>query len=273
LLQTWKHEHPVQRAAFRADGKTVLVATDQGIHFWDTATGKHTGEPLKGNDGFASFKVLAFDPDGAVALIDGIIKQPQPNEGHRLWRLRTGNPIGEPLSRDGSIRAAAFSPDGKTLVTVEIYESHLCRWETATGRPIGEPWPVRNNQVAALAFSPDGKAILAVGSGLSSGEFRLWDATTGKPVGEPMRSGYGFDAVALSPDTKTVLTAYKEVRLWDAATGKPLGGPLQQNTPVRAVAFRPDGKTFVTGSPIEGIHTWQAPVPLQGDAERLRLWI
>ena len=64
-----------------------------------------------------------------------------------------------------------------------------------------------------------------------------------------MRARALVDAVAFSPDGKTVLTGSwdKTARLWDAATGAPVGEPLAHDDWVSSVAFSPDGRTILTG--------------------------
>ncbi len=55
------------------------------------------------------------------------------------------------------------------------------------------------------------------------------------------------DAVAFSPDGRTILTASvdKTARLWDAATGQPVGLPMAHPRRV-SVAFSPDGRRVLT---------------------------
>ncbi|KAG9014086.1 hypothetical protein FRB90_005615, partial [Tulasnella sp. 427] len=51
----------------------------------------------------------------------------------------TGAPIGEPLrGHDDWVRAVAFSPDGKTLVSGSR-DKTIRMWDAQTGAPIGEP--------------------------------------------------------------------------------------------------------------------------------------
>ena len=82
-------------------------------------------------------------------------------------------------------------------------------------------------------------------------------------------------AVAFSPDGKTVLTGSgdKMARLWESATGKPLGPPLQHDKGVTAVAISPDGKTVLTASQDKTARLWRAPRPVDGDPERILLWV
>jgi WD40 repeat protein/tRNA A-37 threonylcarbamoyl transferase component Bud32 len=203
-------------------------------------------------------------------------------------------PVEAPVLRltDVSITVVTFSPDGKTLV-LALGAGHLLHEvqvrEAATGKIRETLWKQgerRAPPLTGLVFSPDGKKLLMVSSsGQALDEARLWDLANGKFLGEPLRvrSRY-WSAAAFSPDGRTVAIASAvpphaaiksrgSARLWDAATGKPLG-EVYVNTPVAAVAFRPDGKTLVTVSPdANGVNVWKAPSPLEGDVERIRLWV
>ena len=84
------------------------------------------------------------------------------------------------LSHESPVTAAAFSPDGKTILTGG--DDHVARlWDTATSEPLGQPLH-HQGTVFAVAFSPDGKTIL---TGCQDKTARLWDAATGQPLGSP----------------------------------------------------------------------------------------
>jgi eukaryotic-like serine/threonine-protein kinase len=181
-----------------------------------------------------------FSPDGKIILtVEG--------SKARLWDTSSGQPIGEPLLHVGSIAAAAFSPDSKSVVTGAI--DHYARlWDTGTGRLIGKTLQLKSN-VHAVAFSPDSKTVLT-GSGYSTGKASLWDATSGLPIGKPFEHRGAVLAVAFSPNGKTILIGGedKTARLWDTATGLPFGDELKHDEEVRRVKFSPDGKTILIGS-------------------------
>jgi WD40 repeat protein len=85
--------------------------------------------------------------------------------------------------------------------------------------------------------------------------------------------------VAFSPDGKTVLTASYDgtVQLWDVATGKPIGPPWQHPIFCHLVRFSPDGRSALTltgGDVGRNIaRLWKIPTPVEGDPERLALWV
>jgi WD40 repeat protein len=161
------------------------------------------------------------------------------------------------LGHSGSINAAAFSPDGRLVVSGGDDPIAIV-WEAATGRVIRR-LVGHKSPVTAVAFSPDGRFILT-GSGDSdeTGETkekpdntaRLWDAATGKElrrfVGHTARIG----VAEFSPDGQFVLTASEDgtARLWSAATGRVIRRFVERGASVIKVAqFSPDGRFVVTG--------------------------
>ena len=70
---------------------------------------------------------------------------------------------GRPLVQDGAMVAAAFSPDGHTILIGGHDPQHTARlWNARTARPFGEPLR-HEDSIRAVAFSPDGRTA-ATGS-------------------------------------------------------------------------------------------------------------
>src|SRR5262249_33269092 len=179
-----------------------------------------------------------------------------------------------PLDHAGEVRATAFSPDGRTILTGSREgTAHL--WDAATGHPLGEPMRHRN-VLRAAALSPDGRTVATASE---DGSARVWDARTGKPVAPPLVHNRTVQFVTFSPDGRTVMTGGEDtaVRFWDAATGLPLGGPLRgrgRTGPFFVGASAPDGKPVAAAGAMGfGALIADRPGELSGDPERVALWL
>jgi WD40 repeat protein len=164
-----------------------------------------------------------------------------------------------------------FSPDGLTVLTGG--DDGMARiWDAATGK-LRFPPLKHQNFLNVASFSPDGRTIL---TGDANGITHLWNSATGERLGKPFPATQCSAAAAWSPDSKTVATGTNEgvVRLWDAATGKPVCPRFMRHQgAVVHVAFSPDGKSILSGSVDQTARLWELPTRVQGDAERLSLWI
>ena len=181
-----------------------------------------------------------------------------------------GQAVGQTLPHQGPVRAVAFSPDGKTVLTGSDDKTARL-WVAADGQPLVQPCRIWLGP--AVAFSPDGKTVL-------TGRRKLRESGRGRQP--QVRRGVDGrnSAVASTPEARpcrgrsaptamdAILTAAArpyvrigrrrgehpdkgqaglDTGLWEASTGK-----LRRNLPhqgaVFAVAFSPDGKTILTGS-------------------------
>ena len=147
--------------------------------------------------------------------------------------------------------SAAFSPDGKRIVTASATGTARI-WDAASGKPVGETAQSHDGRVLIYAaFSPDGQRIVTASRDWTAW---IWDAASGKTISAPLSVKPTLSATfakggiqevggmyrmagqdesivcaAFSPDGKRIVTASSDntARIWDAATGKPIGEPLK----------------------------------------------
>jgi WD40 repeat protein/tRNA A-37 threonylcarbamoyl transferase component Bud32 len=218
LLPPLVHPSRVCAVAISSDGKTLLTgcyepedwSVPAQTRLWDAATGEVIWSASR------PAIAVAFSPDS---------KRCATGNFQNAWLLdtATGEERGPRLRQTRWVRAVAFSPDGRLLLTgSEDRKAQL--WNTETHLPVGEPLP-HPQYVLGVAFSPDGRTVATA---CLDQNVRLWDVPTGKQVGPPLRHGADVWAVAFSPDGRNLLTYGNDgiPRLWKLPT--PLTGPVAQ---------------------------------------------
>jgi WD40 repeat protein/tRNA A-37 threonylcarbamoyl transferase component Bud32 len=159
------------------------------------------------------------------------------------------------LPHENQVYQVAYSPDGKTFVTVGAGRNSIYKnwpsgggarlWNGTTCEPIGELLRHESAVLNAI-FSPDSRLLATCGD---DGTGRLWRVADGTPYRQPFRHGGMVLDVAFSPDGRTLLTGSTDgtARFWDVAAGVPLGQPLEHSHQVFRVGFGPHGRIAVTG--------------------------
>jgi WD40 repeat protein/tetratricopeptide (TPR) repeat protein len=244
---------PVWAVAFSPDGRTFVTG---GGRFEKESTIGRLGLDV-GRTGLGGSNPL--DPLGRRRVDDAAQAV--------LWDAANGTFL-RSLSHDNAVLAAAFSPDGRFILTGSADQTARF-WDAATGRQLGKPL-AHDGLVVAVAFSPDGRTVLT-GSQTSPtlGTVHLWNASTGEKIGQPLVHSSPVLAASFSPDGRTILTGSGdasggpgEAQLWDVASGKRLGEPLTHPGAVHSVAWSSDGRWIATGCADKVARIWGAiPAP------------
>jgi WD40 repeat protein len=250
-------------AAYSPDGQSIAIAStsgDQFVGIWDAATLKQI-TVLSGHEHIV--RSVAFSPDGRR------IVTASNDRTARIWDAASGVQLavlsghGEGLpARDegGNVRSAAFSPDGRRIVTASNDKTARL-WDAATGRQVAA-LSGHDQAVRTAAFSPDGRRIVTASADQTA---RIWDAATAKPL--EVLSGHADKvwSAAFSPDGRRIVTAShdKTARLWDAATAKQLAVLSGHGDMVWSAAFSPDGRRIVTASLDRTARIWDAASGVQ----------
>jgi WD40 repeat protein len=226
--------------------------------------------------GFRSSRVWGpprFGPDGAalpdrVTVEDGAFSP----DGQRLLTLHGGGATGKAVAAMwdvtgdtpqrvpgwgdpglGSAHAAAFAPDGHTIL---VGGATGAVWvDAATGRIVGEPIPAPA-AVTAVAVRDDG----ATAVGCQDGTIRVWAAAGQPPLGPPMQAAGAVTSLMFGPaGVLLAASADRSARFWDATTGLPLGPPTRHRGPVSRARFAPDGRSVLTAGADGLVRRWKVP--------------
>jgi WD40 repeat protein len=148
-----------------------------------------------------------------------------------------------------AVRSVTFSPDGRTLASMEGDAVRL--WDVATGA-LKTTIPTGDHRGANVAFSPDGATVAAA---CRRRALAVWDTATGVERGSPVYAVHVLDnaSVAYSPDGRQlVVSDSRAVRLYDVASGAVTAvlekGVMGGGAASAPVAFSPDGRFVATAA-------------------------
>ena len=245
------HSAGVNTAVFSPDGKTIVTAGSDGtegflrearvgsVRIWDVESGKE----IRRLDGYKrQARTAAFSPDGKKVIAAGWTHD---NEGFPLdenavlvWNANSGKVIQRLEGHKGyNTKIAAFSPDGKKILTVTDGATRI--WDAESGKVLqkfeGRYWDSGDHwgAISSAAFSPDGKKIVTTRTyngatadfvQIPNNTARIWDIESGKEIQQIEAEDKVYvNFASFSPDGTKILTpCVNAVRLWDVESGKEL---------------------------------------------------
>jgi WD40 repeat protein/serine/threonine protein kinase len=166
----------------------------------------------------------------------------------------------------GRMWSAAFSPDGKAIVTADDKAAQV--WD-AQNHQLRFTLP-HGDTVYDARYTSDGSRIV---TGSGDGAVRIWNASTGALM---QKLGYGampmrYYAMALSPDSKFIAAVNRTdaaTYVWDSASGALLAQIHNDALGVPALAFSSDGRWLATsgGNDVRvfGVSTWSEALVIAG---------
>ncbi|MFI2213756.1 helix-turn-helix domain-containing protein [Streptomyces sp. NPDC020141] len=199
-------------AALAPDGRSVAVATGEGVRRWDLGSGRELPRLVGGRA-----RVVRFSADGAFLTASG------PGE-LRLWRLSSpGASVFHHALANEEVEEFALDPADGSLRYLDGNE--LIVRSLRPGRATTDEWSREGSLDKRL--SPDGRTLALVSATITGDGFRLVDAGSGRTVGEPPgRPCVPEDAshggtVAMHCDGHSVFSADgRYYAYWDSASDR-----------------------------------------------------
>ena len=146
--------------------------------------------------------------DGAQVVVAGV------GRNATIWDLETGRAIHSLAHATHGTSLAQYSPDGGTIVTVDLDRLVL---RDSSGNFIATA-ETEGGYVDAVIFSRDGRRLATLDD---QGSVKIWDATNLKLLLVLHDSGQRAIAVSFRPDERFIVTAHVDgrIRFWDPEVG------------------------------------------------------
>ena len=159
---------PVRTAAISADGQQIICAGRRSFFYSiDLLTAKVVRVPRLHGCKEKSLETFVLSPDGKLICFLG-------NDGYLIVVLAATHRLICTLKMNGTVRAAAFTPDSRELLSIggdgEVY-----RWDLRQQRCLQRFQDEGNLGGTSIAVAPTG-GLFAVGS--TSGVVNVYDAAT-----------------------------------------------------------------------------------------------
>jgi len=237
----------VQWVEFDASGRRAIVLSTgdkSGVAVYEAQTGKclsfialKLNRPIFNCSGN---RVLALSNRAALVF--------DADTGHQLFSL----------SHEQPLQDAAWSPDGKFIITA-AGRAGAQAWDADTGK-LAITFPV-SNSINTIAISPDGKRV-ALGNEKKT--IQVWEFASSPRIVRSIMLNERIKDLKFSPDGQSLaISTYAAggggiIELRNVASGEPLGRPLLHRDNVTSFQFSRNGRWLATSCDDHTARVWGA---------------
>ena len=235
------HRLWVMTLAFTPDGRALISSgIDKTTRLWNLSDGLERGSFTNLSLNAEYFRI---SPDGTVLATTSKEQQ----ERVLLQQMPSGVRIGELIGHQHALTDAAFSPDGKSMITASL-DGTARLWPVTPAPKNDESRQYSGKLVyegggggTALCPTPDGRNLLAV---CADDTFTIWDTLAlSESAREPVPVT-GFQCAAFAPGARTAAFIGKggTIVLWHAESTHRQQFSLPTKSDSVRAAFSPDAQ-------------------------------
>ena len=177
--------------------------TQGNLEVFESASGKLIWE-----DSQVHFRIIV---DASISPDSKLLATPSIDQTVRVWDLKNGKEVIQPLKHDGGPWHAVFSPDMMKLLTATDHND-IRVWDLNNGKLLNSPTNI-DSDPGAVSFSQSGNEIRTLNKEGKIFEFETKNATIDPVLLTHDNQILDFD---LSPDGEKLVSASKdgEVKIW-----------------------------------------------------------